>query len=105
MKQLIDLFHAHEVWGTLMLTTVWTAFVGSFDAPTKDSKPFYRWVFKFLNLSAGNIQRANSTSIEQSPNFHDAVNSKLSDAGRAPLGEPAKTVDWQQDQPAQQEKK
>ena len=107
MRELVKLYQAHEIWGTLMLTTLWTAFVGSFAAPTKTSSALYVFWFKFSNTLAGNIQRANSTSIEQSPNFLDAANAKLIDAGRAPLAaepaQPAKTTDWQQD--STQEKK
>lgn len=77
MNQLVQLFQAHEVWGTLALTTLWTAFVGSLDAPTKDSGPFYVFVFKFCNSLAGNFKRAQSTAIENSPNFQAAVQAQM----------------------------
>ena len=73
MNALIDLFLAHQVWGTIAAGALWNAFVGSLDAPTKDSGQGYTFLFKFCNTLAFNFQRASSTSIENSPNFKDAV--------------------------------
>ena len=77
MNALIDLFMAHQVWGTLVLSAIWNAFVGSLSAPTKDSGQGYIFLFKFSNALAFNFKRAGSTSIEDSPNFKDAVNRYL----------------------------
>lgn len=73
MTKIINLFLQHQVLGTFILSTVWTAVISSLEAPTKDSGPFYVFLFKFLNSLAGNIKRAQSTAIEKSPNFLDAV--------------------------------
>lgn len=73
MKELLDFYHAHPVGTTLFLKAVWDAFVGSFDAPGKDSSAFYKFVFTFVNLLAFNFQRAKGSSIEQSPNFLPAM--------------------------------
>lgn len=59
--------------GGWLVNNVASAAVGSLEAPTKDSTPKYQFWFKFLNTVIGNIQRAKSTALEQSPNFHDAV--------------------------------
>jgi hypothetical protein len=77
MTSLIDLFFAHQVLGTMIGGAVWNAFVGSLAAPTKDSSAYYVFLFKFCNTLAFNFARAKSTSIENSPNFQDAVNRYL----------------------------
>lgn len=70
-----QLFSTHPYWvsiiGTFLVNNVATAFVGSFPAPTKDSSPKYIFWFKFSNTVIGNIKRAQSTALEQSPNFQD----------------------------------
>lgn len=84
MKELIELFHAHPYGATLAAKAVWDAFVGSFDAPGKDSSAFYKFVFTFVNLLAFNFQRAKGSSIEQSPNFLPAMQ-KFFEANMAPM--------------------
>jgi hypothetical protein len=73
MQRLLDLVMAHQVLAVLALGVVWNTFVGALDAPTKASSPYYVFIFKFSNSLAMNFQRARSTSIENSPNFDDAV--------------------------------
>ena len=73
MDALIYLITAHQILATAVVGAIWNAFVGSLSAPTKDSSPQYIFMFKFANTLAFNFQRASSTSIENSPNFKDAV--------------------------------
>jgi len=73
MAKFVDLFLQHQVLGTFIASTIWTAVISSLEAPTKDSGGLYVFFFKFLNSLAGNIKRAQSTAIEKSPNFLDAV--------------------------------
>ena len=72
-----ELFKLHPTLIPVILTwlsnNVVTAFISSLPAPTKDSSQNYIFWFKFCNTLAGNFQRAKSTALEQSPNFHDAV--------------------------------
>ena len=71
MQQIIDLFMAHQVLGTLLLGAVWSAFIGSLPAPGANSSSMYRFVFSFFNILAANFQRAFNTSLESSPNYKD----------------------------------
>lgn len=104
MNILISFVTAHPIQATLFGKALWDSFVGAFPAPGKDSSPFYRFCFTFLNLAAFNFQRARSTSIEDSPNFQDAVKRYLAQqspslqtfAGTSAI--PIVT-DWQQNQP------
>jgi hypothetical protein len=91
MQTLIDLFMQHQVIGTAAFGAIWNAFVGSLDAPTKDSGPFYKFAFKFCNTVAFNFQRASSTSIENSPNFKDAVERYLAAQAQGETVLPPKT--------------
>jgi hypothetical protein len=52
---------------------VFGALVGGMPAPTAGSNVTYRWVFGSLNILASNITRASSTTLENSPNWSDAV--------------------------------
>lgn len=91
---LASLLNSHPtltpVVATWLLNNVATAAISSLPAPTKDSKPFYVWSFKFLNTVIGNIQRAKSTTLEQSPNWKDAVDAHLANMAGAqvPQNEP-----------------
>ena len=89
MNALGNLIAGHQVWAVLAAGAVWNAFVGSLAAPTKDSKPFYVFLFKFANALAFNFQRARSTSIENSPNFQDAVAKYLASQADAAPAQPA----------------
>jgi hypothetical protein len=42
---------------------------------------FYNFIFKFLNVLAANIARAQDSSVESSPNFAAAVNLQNAKAG------------------------
>jgi hypothetical protein len=52
---------------------VYSAFVSSLPAPRAQSTQFYIFTFKFFNTLAGNLSRAKSTTLENSPNFSPAV--------------------------------
>lgn len=62
---------------TWVFTNVVTVLVSSLPAPTAQSKPGYVYWFKVANGIVGNLQRAKSTAIEQSPNFLPAVEAYL----------------------------
>jgi len=64
------LFSALTTW---FAAGIVTAFVGLMPAPTKDSTRRYVLAFKLANGFIGNLARARSTSLESSPNWHDAV--------------------------------
>jgi len=68
----------------------------SLDAPTAQSTPQYRFWFRLVNYVALNSKRANSTTIEQSPNFVPAAEAymqqRLKDAGRADVADKLKVV-------------
>ena len=87
-----DLFSQHPYWATAITTFVgsstaqflFSAAVSSMEAPTKDSSSKYKFWFKFLNKVAANLARAKDTSIENSPNWKDAVDKATN--GKAPNG-------------------
>ena len=74
---MIELLKQHPTLIPVVLTwlgnNLVTAFISSLPAPTKDSTANYVFWFKFCNTLAGNLQRAKSTAVEQSPNWKDAV--------------------------------
>ena len=74
MTALWEFFEAHQVICTLAGGYVWSAFISALPAPQANSSMFYNFSFKFLNVLAANIARAQNTSVERSPNFQDAVN-------------------------------
>jgi len=57
---------------TWLFNNIVTALISNLPAPTKDSTPNYVYWFKVLNTIIGNLQRAKSTALEQSPNWQDA---------------------------------
>lgn len=59
--------------GAWVFNNVVTNAVSSLPAPTKDSTVRYVFWFRFLNKFVGNLQRADSTAVESSPNWQDAV--------------------------------
>ena len=67
------LIHYHPAVVALFCYYVSSSAISSLPAPSKDSKPFYVWFFRFANTLAANIARAYSTALEKSPNFEDAV--------------------------------
>jgi hypothetical protein len=70
----IDFIKAHQVFSTFVVTSVWSAFISALPAPQTNSGMPYQFFFKFANYLAANISRANSTKVENSPNFQSAVN-------------------------------
>lgn len=82
MNQLIQLFHQHEVLATTIGLALWNAYVGSLDAPTKESGPGYVFLFRFSNALAMNFHRAAGTSIENSPNFVAAAENYMAEQKR-----------------------
>lgn len=77
-QSMITLIENHPVQATLAGKAAWDAIVGALSAPTKDSSQFYIFFFKLLNGLAFNFHRANSTAIENSPNFLPAVERYIS---------------------------
>lgn len=83
MQALIQIFQLHPNWivaftiataiATWLFNNVVTALISNLPAPTKDSTAKYAYWFKVLNTVVGNIKRAQSTAIEQSPNWEAAV--------------------------------
>jgi len=67
--------------GTWVFNNVVTVLVGELQAPTATSTEKYKYWFRVLNKFVGNKQRANSTSIENSPNFLPAVEKLLAQHG------------------------
>ncbi len=66
------------VIGTFIFNNIITALISNLPAPTKDSSVKYQYWFKVANTISGNLQRAKSTAIEQSPNFQAAVAAEIS---------------------------
>ena len=66
--------HMWAIIGTFITQYVWSAFVSALPAPTATSSTGYQFWFKFLNILAANLARAQNTAVERSPNFQDAVN-------------------------------
>jgi hypothetical protein len=64
-----------------LFNNVATAMISELPAPTKDSTVKYTYWFKVLNKVCGNVVRADSTAIEKSPNWEDAVNLQLKKMG------------------------
>lgn len=88
MREITLLFKYHPYLSTTAATWIFnnivTAFVSSFPAPTKSSGTFYVWWFTFSNTVIGNVKRAQSTAIEKSPNWEDAVEKRISTPAQGP---------------------
>jgi hypothetical protein len=69
---------------TWLVNNVITALISSLPSPTATSTVKYQYWFKVLNTISGNVQRARSTAIEQSPNWQDAVDRHLAGLGIPP---------------------
>lgn len=63
--------------GTWVFNNIVTVMVSSLPAPTANSTPRYVYWFKVTNSITGNLKRAQSTAIEQSPNWEAAVNAHM----------------------------
>lgn len=70
---------AHFVLAGIALTAI-----SSLEAPTKDSSPTYRFMFRFLNAIALQFKRM-FPKIEESPNFQAAVDIQTAKAGLPPI--------------------
>ncbi len=75
---------AHQTSVTLAAYYLFGALVGGMPAPTKDSGTAYRWAFSTLNILASNISRAKSTTVENSPNWTDAVQQHVAGLAQKP---------------------
>jgi hypothetical protein len=64
----------HQVLCTLAAGYTWSAFISALPAPQAASGTLYKFWFSFFNVLAANIARAQSTRVENSPNFQEAVN-------------------------------
>jgi hypothetical protein len=86
VQTLIQLFQQHpysaSIAATWLFNNVITALVGSLPAPTKDSSAKYVYWFKVSNTVIGNLRRAASTSLENSPNWKDAVAAHVAEITR-----------------------
>jgi hypothetical protein len=74
VSYIVTFVTAHQVLSTFVVTSVWSAFISALPAPQAASGMPYQFFFKFANYLAANISRANSTKVENSPNFQAAVN-------------------------------
>lgn len=76
----------HQVISTVATFWIVSAFISSLPAPTATSSGFYQFFFKFSNTLGGNLLRALSTAVENSPNFTAAA--KLIGLPAAPEAKP-----------------
>jgi hypothetical protein len=74
MSTIIDFLKAHQVLCTLIGGYVWSSFISALPSPQATSSQIYTFFFKFLNVLAANIARAQNSKVESSPNFQAAVN-------------------------------
>jgi len=64
---------------TWIFNNIVTVIVSSLPAPSDTSSARYVFWFKVLNKVVGNLQRAKSTSIENSPNWQPAVDKYIAE--------------------------
>lgn len=87
MQPLIQLFHLHPYTASIIATWIFnniiSALIGNLPAPTKDSSAKYVYWFKVLNTVIGNIKRAQSTALENSPNWQAAVEKHIAENPQA----------------------
>jgi hypothetical protein len=74
MNTIVSFVTNHQVLCTLIVGYVWSSFISALPSPQVTSSPFYVFIFKFMNVMAANIARAQNSSVESSPNFQAAVN-------------------------------
>lgn len=94
MNTVVTFFTAHQVLVTLAAGYLWSSFISALPAPQAASSTIYVFFFKFLNVLAANIARAQSTAVENSPNFQAAVN-----AMPGPVNKPVVIVEAPKDKP------
>jgi len=58
MQDLIQAMTNPHVWIVVCAYWLFSAFVGALEAPDQNSSKLYRFVFRFLHLLAGNVNRA-----------------------------------------------
>lgn len=63
---------------TFIFKNIINVMVSSLPAPTKDSSAKYVYWFKVSNAIIGNLARAGSTALENSPNWQAALDQHLS---------------------------
>ncbi len=88
---MVNFILAHQVIfsvaGTWLFNNVVTVMISSMPAPGKDSTQNYVYWFKVLNTFIGNLQRAQASHIESSPNWQAAVEAhveKMAQSGTLP---------------------
>jgi hypothetical protein len=81
MNTIVTFVTAHQVLVTLVVGYVWSSFISALPSPQATSSAVYVFFFKFLNVLAANIARAQNSKVESSPNFMDAVNIQNAKAG------------------------
>lgn len=69
--------------GTWLFNNVITTMVAELPAPGANATEEYKYWFRVANKFVGNKQRANGSSIENSPNFAPAVQKLLAQYGVA----------------------
>jgi hypothetical protein len=77
--------------GTWIFNNIVTSLISSLPAPTKDSSGKYVYWFKVLNSICGNVKRAQSTALESSPNWPDALHAHVAQMvanGQIPTNSP-----------------
>jgi hypothetical protein len=74
MNTIVTFVTNHQVLVTLIVGYVWSSFISALPSPQATSSSIYTFFFKFLNVLAANIARAQNSSVESSPNFQAAVN-------------------------------
>lgn len=62
---------------TWLFNNIVTVLISSLPAPTKTSSAQYVYWFKVANTIIGNLKRAQSTALENSPNWQAAVDAHL----------------------------
>jgi hypothetical protein len=94
---MIKLFTTHpylaSAIATWLFNNIVSALVSNLPAPTKDSSVRYVYWFKVTNSIIGNVRRAQSTTIEESPNWQAAVDAhveKLANGSLTGAAPPAK---------------
>ena len=81
MNTIWQFLNDHQVLCTVAAGYTWSAFISALPAPQANSSVMYQFWFKFLNVLAANISRAQSTRVEGSPNFAAAFNAQNAKAG------------------------
>jgi hypothetical protein len=72
------------VGATWVFNNIVTALISALPAPTKDSTARYVYWFKVANTITGNLKRAQSTALEDSPNWQAAIDAHLQKMGLNP---------------------